>query len=63
MTDIFSCLKVLVGSSMGGWLALLATMERTHRVHSLVGIATAADFDLNITDEVGIRSTFNKLHF
>ena len=54
MTDIFTCLKVLVGSSMGGWLALLATMERTHRVHSLVGIATAADFDLNITDEVGI---------
>jgi hypothetical protein len=35
---------VLVGSSMGGWLACLAAMSRAHRVQGLVLIAPAADF-------------------
>jgi pimeloyl-ACP methyl ester carboxylesterase len=35
---------VLVGSSMGGWLALLAAMVRPERVKALVLIAPAADF-------------------
>ncbi len=35
---------VLVGSSMGGWIALLVALARPHRVGGLVGIAAAPDF-------------------
>lgn len=35
---------VLIGSSMGGWLMLLAALAISDRVHALVGIAAAPDF-------------------
>lgn len=35
---------LLVGSSMGGWLALLTARARPERVAALVGIAAAPDF-------------------
>ena len=44
---------------MGGWLALLTALERPHRVHSVISIATAADYDKwlrqNCPEEVCIR--------
>ncbi len=36
--------QVLVGSSMGGWLALLAARDRRDRVKGIVGVAAAPDF-------------------
>ncbi len=36
--------QILVGSSMGGWIALLAAKARRARVKGLVGIAAAPDF-------------------
>ena len=35
---------ILAGSSMGGWIALLAALARRDRVRGLVGIAAAPDF-------------------
>ena len=36
--------QVLIGSSMGGWIALLVALARPERAHALVGIAAAPDF-------------------
>ena len=35
---------ILVGSSMGGWLALLTALQRPDRVAAIVGVAAAPDF-------------------
>ena len=35
---------ILVGSSMGGWIALLMARERPDRIAGLVGVAAAPDF-------------------
>lgn len=42
---------VLVGSSMGGWMALLTALARPKRVCGLIGIAAAPDF----TEEIYSR--------
>lgn len=48
---------VLVGSSMGGWLMILAALARPERVKALIGIASAPDF----TEEL-IWASLNESH-
>ena len=38
----------VVGSSMGGWIALLAAKERPDKVKGVVGLAAAADFTADV---------------
>lgn len=40
--------QILVGSSMGGWLGLLAATARREQVRGLVGVAAAPDFTTRI---------------
>jgi pimeloyl-ACP methyl ester carboxylesterase len=35
---------ILIGSSMGGWLALLTALQRPDRIAAIVGVAAAPDF-------------------
>ena len=44
MIDLVAGPVLLVGSSMGGWLMLLAALARPEEVKGLVGIAAAPDF-------------------
>ena len=43
---------VLVGSSMGGWIALLIAQKRKKLIHGLVGIAAAPDFTEEIYSKI-----------
>lgn len=43
--------QILVGSSMGGWIMLLAALARPDRVAGLVGIAAAPDFVTRMWEE------------
>jgi len=44
MDELTTGKLILVGSSMGGWIALLAGLARADRVAGIVGVAAAPDF-------------------
>ncbi len=39
---------IVIGSSMGGWIALLVALARPHLVKGLIGIAAAPDFTRDV---------------
>ena len=61
--DVATGPVVLVGSSMGGWLMLLAAKARPERVAGMIGIAAAPDFtDWGFTaDEKTYLNQFGRL--
>jgi pimeloyl-ACP methyl ester carboxylesterase len=44
LDDLTEGPQLLIGSSMGGWIMLLAARARRARIHGLIGIAPAPDF-------------------
>lgn len=50
--DVFDNLtagpQIVIGSSMGGWIALLLALKRPERVAGLIGLAAAPDFSEDI---------------
>jgi pimeloyl-ACP methyl ester carboxylesterase len=44
--------QVLVGSSLGGWIMLLAALQRPQRIAAMLGIAAAPDFTEDLIPEM-----------
>jgi alpha-beta hydrolase superfamily lysophospholipase len=44
LDEVTSRPQIVVGSSMGGWIAFLLAVARTERIAGIVGIAPAVDF-------------------
>ena len=48
--------QILIGSSMGGWLMILAAMARPKSVSGLIGLAAATDFGSSLFNQLSKRN-------
>lgn len=46
--DLVTGNVLMTGSSLGGWLSLLAAVERPERVKGIIGLAAAPDFTIDL---------------
>ena len=48
--------QILIGSSMGGWLMLLAAKSKKRKISALIGLASAADFGKDLFNSLSIKN-------
>ena len=48
--------QILIGSSMGGWLMLLAAKSKKRKISGLIGLASAADFGKDLFNSLSIKN-------
>jgi len=48
--------QILIGSSMGGWLMMLAARARPSRIKGMIGLAAAPDFGENLYNNLTIKN-------
>ena len=48
--------QILIGSSMGGWLMMLAARARPSRIRGMIGLAAAPDFGENLYNNLTIKN-------
>jgi len=48
--------QILIGSSMGGWLMMLAARSRPSRIKGMIGLAAAPDFGDNFYNNLSIKN-------
>ena len=48
--------QILIGSSMGGWLMILAAKSRPRRIAGLIGLATAVDFGAELYRKLSVKN-------
>lgn len=52
--------QILIGSSMGTWLAILAGINRPERVAGILGIASAPDYTALLKEQIGENEDWSK---
>ena len=48
--------QILIGSSLGGWLMMLAALVRPSRVKGMIGLAASPDFGDNLYNNLSIKN-------
>ena len=48
--------QILIGSSMGGWVMMLAARARPSRIKGMIGLAAAPDFSDNLYKNLSIKN-------
>ncbi len=60
--DIAQSDVLLVGSSLGGWLSLLAALARPEKVKAVLGLAAAPDFTLDLENHILTAEQKDKIY-